>query len=64
MSVGMEASTCDGKARFDSWGDANKVARRYQRNKGARVLPYRCPYCRGYHVGYKSFSKPKHRRNK
>lgn len=51
------AASCTGKARFGSFNEANKVAKRARKNgrKNRREMlmrePYRCPSCHGYHLG-------------
>lgn len=41
---------CTGKRVFDTFGQANKVARRHARESGRRAA-YHCRYCGKYHVG-------------
>ena len=48
-------SHCAGKERFATWDQAERVLRR--RGKKSKVMRrhvYRCPSCRGWHVGSNS----------
>lgn len=50
MSHGQIA--CAGKVRFETFEQANRVARRARRRKNAaRQNAYHCPDCAGFHVG-------------
>lgn len=42
---------CFGKARLETWAQAEKMARRMNRAKTTGLKPYRCPFCEGWHVG-------------
>lgn len=46
---------CEGKERYESAGAARLVldSRRRIKGKGAgrRLLPYRCAFCHGWHIG-------------
>lgn len=48
------ASSCIGKATFDTAERAAKVAKRRRKaktGKARRSECYRCPHCRGWHIG-------------
>lgn len=47
----IAAEACDGKTKFRERTLAASVARRMSRAKDARVIPYACPFCHGWHVG-------------
>lgn len=49
--IAPPAVNCEGKVRFDAPDLARAAAHRQSHNKGARSAPYRCPHCRGWHVG-------------
>lgn len=44
-------SFCDGKQRFSSFSDANRIARRSSRRRDKPMRAYRCPSCHGFHFG-------------
>ena len=44
-------SGCIGKQLFTDLGLAREVAQRTNRSRNARVAPYRCHQCDGWHVG-------------
>ena len=46
MSVG-----CTGKVRFETFGEANRAARRARRQSDRAVKAYACRECHGFHVG-------------
>lgn len=43
--------SCDGKVRYESWAQAQRSARGLKKHRGDRAHPYRCGFCRGFHVG-------------
>jgi hypothetical protein len=43
--------TCQGKTTFLTWDQANKAARKMRRANDKSLAPYRCPYCRQWHIG-------------
>lgn len=43
-------ASCDGKSSFECYAQAAAVARRHGR-RGDKVHPYRCQYCRRWHIG-------------
>ena len=43
--------SCDGKIRFETFGGANRAARRARRKADRSVKAYACRECRGFHVG-------------
>jgi hypothetical protein len=45
------AQQCQGKRDFGDFPAARDFARLCSRNTGARMQPYRCPYCRWWHIG-------------
>ncbi|KKK73778.1 hypothetical protein LCGC14_2890390 [marine sediment metagenome] len=47
----MAMSNCAGKQRLVSRRLADRVARRMRKVHKARLVPYRCPQCAGWHVG-------------
>lgn len=45
-------TTCDGKERLDTWDDAQTKAQRVMHQTGAaRLTPYYCRFCHGFHIG-------------
>lgn len=42
---------CSGKVRFNAPNLAEKAARRVSRSHEIKMNAYRCPQCRGWHVG-------------
>ena len=50
---------CQGKVRYDAPQKAAKAAQRMARAKHAPLVSFRCPYCRGWHVGNSSGLKRK-----
>lgn len=42
---------CQGKKRFTNWSHAEKSASELRRYKDAKVNPYPCHHCNGFHVG-------------
>lgn len=44
-------SSCDGKERFPTFGQAARTAHRQAQNKKAKFTAYRCKFCSGFHVG-------------
>jgi hypothetical protein len=47
-------SACEGKDKFASKPDAERVAnrRRKKRSGAMRARAYRCPYCDHWHIGH------------
>lgn len=45
------AEACLGKTRFRERTLAASVARRMSRAKDCALVPYDCPFCKGWHVG-------------
>lgn len=48
------AASCAAKERFTSPEGATKIARRMMRRrgkKGLRLTPYKCRFCRWFHLG-------------
>ena len=54
-----ELSACLGKAAFDSFGLAQKVAKRRRRAMGGdrKSDAYKCLACGKWHIGYRSQKK-------
>ncbi len=51
MPITKETS-CDGKAHYESRGDAKKAAVRMQKlKKSAHLRVYKCQFCIYYHIG-------------
>ncbi len=50
MGYYAQLAQCEGKIPFDSWGLAEKVAKRRHHN-GKKGRPYRCPHCHKFHIG-------------
>jgi hypothetical protein len=44
-------SSCEGKTRFETFGRAERHASRATRRFAARLTPYACSFCGGFHVG-------------
>lgn len=53
---------CAGKSRFDSFRHAKRIAHRSAKGHAARVVPYRCRYCQGWHIGNNIQPKASQRR--
>lgn len=48
---------CEGKQRFDTYSEGDRVIKRmrgYKRDRKEPVNLYRCPYCPGWHIGRKA----------
>lgn len=43
-------SSCEGKARFDTWAEAVHSTHP-KTHRAKRYQPYKCRICNGYHVG-------------
>lgn len=41
---------CTGKRRYSTYTDAGRVAKLVSRHKDARMLPYHCNRCGGFHI--------------
>lgn len=54
-------TSCLGKRRFASKDEAEQNAVRTSRAIRARVQPYRCPYCEGWHLTRSNRRKKKSR---
>jgi len=55
----LAVSSCDGKATFNNFRLAEKVAKRHRRYNH-RLQPYKCPSCNKYHIG----NSPLHKRKR
>lgn len=44
---------CQGKQSFNTPQRAKKVSHRLANGHGAKISPYRCPVCHGWHIGSK-----------
>lgn len=44
-------SMCAGKETFESRSLAERVAKRYRKNKKAPIAVYQCHHCRQFHIG-------------
>lgn len=42
---------CDGKQRFDSYGFAEKLAKRSRQRGETNRTVYKCRACNGFHIG-------------
>jgi hypothetical protein len=51
MTIDWQATSCGGKASFDSHALATKVLRRANRNSDVPRMVYRCAFCALYHIG-------------
>lgn len=45
--------SCTGKERFDSFSQANAVAKRATRRSSLKPDVYHCTHCGGFHIGNK-----------
>jgi len=45
-------SACEGKRHYTSEREARLIARRFGATVGARLRPYRCLFCRDWHIGH------------
>jgi hypothetical protein len=48
---GAKAAGCDGKTRYLSPSKAEKRARTMRRRYDKAFMPYRCGFCRRWHIG-------------
>lgn len=54
------AAMCDGKKRFTSYSEAVKSSARLNLHRQkAHSTAYKCPHCRGYHVGNTTHEREK-----
>ena len=60
MPRGLRTAACIGKFTFPTYeaavamaNVAKKKSRGYKRDD-SRMMPYRCPYCEGWHLGHES----------
>lgn len=53
-----QQSSCQGKSRFETRGDALATIRRNLRDV---CSPYHCTVCKGWHVGSHEVSRKKHK---
>ena len=47
----QKLSACEGKRQYTSEQEARTIATRFGATVGARLRPYRCLCCRGWHIG-------------
>lgn len=52
--VASRASQCDGKQRFDTFSQAERVAKRKRSDNVKGRQAYRCQHCHGFHIGSRS----------
>jgi hypothetical protein len=45
------AAWCEGKTRFETFGRAERAAKRHVKRYDGRVQPYACHLCGGFHIG-------------
>lgn len=48
------SSHCSGKQAFDEKGMAERIAARSRKRGNGKVIAYRCPNCRAWHIGNRS----------
>jgi hypothetical protein len=48
----FEQRSCRCKVRLESRGEARDAAQAIVRRSGGTVMPYRCHFCDGWHVGH------------
>jgi hypothetical protein len=44
-------ASCNGKQRFDTYSEAERIARRSRRNRDGSKTAYHCQHCNGFHWG-------------
>lgn len=42
---------CEGKERFTSYAEADRIALRGRRRQESNRHPYKCGHCNGFHIG-------------
>lgn len=57
-------SHCMGKRSFESWLQANSVARRKTRRNGASLHPYRCHSCGLWHLSGRGLGRKRHKESR
>src|SRR4051794_14946555 len=45
-------SACEGKRKYLTSADATAAAAVLTKSSGQKVVPYRCPFCRRWHIGH------------
>lgn len=46
--------SCEGKKRHGTPAEAGSAAWHARVKSGDNIWPYRCPFCRGWHIGHRS----------
>lgn len=51
MHTSSRGMACRSKVRFEGYRSAEKIAKRMRQNHRGLITAFRCPNCRGWHLG-------------
>lgn len=54
-------AACNGKVPYESFSDANEATRAIVSRSHKQVGPYRCAYCKKYHIGTPTIKNRRHK---